>query len=312
MRLHISHTTSYTYRDPVVLLPHRMMLSPRASPVLSPVFAELRCTPAAELAWTQDVFGNLIATATFSHFATRLEIRSLLVVEQTADAWPVFNIAPHAHSYPFRYSERERSDLGGLLAPVHPDPGGRLATWARALVRSEPTDTLALLQDVSAASQNGIAYVARESEGTQLPGITLDLGSGSCRDIAMLFIEAVRHLGFAARAVSGYVFDPPADVPGEQGRQHDATHAWAEVYLPGAGWIAFDPTNGRMGEANLVPIAVGRDITRLTPVEGHYLGSAAAFLGMTVDVTVSADGRQAAAIKPEGAAWNPDLSLPTA
>lgn len=284
MRLHISHTTSYTYRDPVVLLPHRMMLSPRASPVLSPIFAELRCTPAAELAWTQDVFGNLIATATFSHFATRLEIRSLLVVEQTADAWPVFNIAPHAHSYPFRYSERERSDLGGLLAPVHPDPGGRLATWARALVRSEPTDTLALLQDVSAASQNGIAYVARESEGTQLPGITLDLGSGSCRDIAMLFIEAVRHLGFAARAVSGYAFDPRADGSGGPERQHDATHAWAEVYLPCAGWIAFDPTNRRMGEANLVPVAVGRDMARLSPVEGHYLGPAAAFLGMTVEV----------------------------
>lgn len=288
MRLHISHTTSYTYRDPVVLMPHRMMLSPRASPVLSPVFAELRCTPAPELAWTQDVFGNLIATASFTHLATRLAIRSLLVVEQTADAWPLFNIAPHAHSYPFRYSERERSDLGGLLAPVHPDPGGRLATWARALVRSEPTDTLALLQDVSAASQNGIAYVARESEGTQLPGITLDLGSGSCRDIAMLFIEAVRHLGFAARAVSGYVFDPQAAGSGGRARQHGATHAWAEVYLPCAGWIAFDPTNGRMGEANLVSIAVGRDIARMSPVEGHYLGPAATFLGMTVEVMVSA------------------------
>jgi transglutaminase-like putative cysteine protease len=292
MRLHISHTTSYTYRDPVVLLPHRMMLSPRASPVLSPVFAELRCTPAAELAWTQDVFGNPIATASFSHLARRLEIRSLLVVEQTADAWPVFNIAPHAHSYPFRYSERERSDLGGLLAPVHPDPGGRLATWARALVRSKPTDTLALLQDVSAASRNGIAYVARESEGTQLPGITLDLGSGSCRDVAMLFIEAVRHLGFAARAVSGYAFDPQTDGSGGPEHQHGATHAWAEVYLPCAGWIAFDPTNGRMGEANLVSIAVGRDIAQLTPVEGHYLGPAAAFLGMTVEVMVSADPLQ--------------------
>lgn len=301
MRLHISHTTSYTYRDPVVLLPHRVMLSPRASPVLNPIVTQLHCTPAAELAWTQDVFGNLIATASFSHLATRLEIHSLLVVEQTADAWPIFNIAPHAHSYPFRYSEEERSDLGGLLAPVHPDPGGRLAIWARALVRSDPTDTLALLQDVSAASRNGVAYAARESEGTQLPGATLDLGSGSCRDIAMLFIEAVRHLGFAARAVSGYIFDPLTDDPGGGERQHGATHAWAEVYLPCAGWIAFDPTNGRMGEANLVPTAVGRDIARLRPVEGHYLGPAAAFLGMTVEVMVSADPLQSTASNPGGA-----------
>jgi transglutaminase-like putative cysteine protease len=306
MRLYISHTTSYTYRDPVVLLPHRMMLSPRTSPVLSPIFAEIRCMPAAELTWTQDVFGNLIATASFSHLTTRLAIRSLIVVEQTADAWPVFNIAPHAHNYPFRYSEQERSDLGGLLAPVHRDPGGRLATWARASVQSEPTDTLALLQDVNTASRNGIAYVARESEGTQLPGTTLELGSGSCRDIAMLFIEAVRHLGFAARAVSGYVLDPLANDPGGPERRHDATHAWAEVYLPCAGWIAFDPTNGRMGDANLVPVAVGRDIARLSPVEGHYLGPAAAFLGMTVEVTVSADALQASASNPECAAWNPD------
>jgi transglutaminase-like putative cysteine protease len=124
--------------------------------------------------------------------------------------------------------------------------------------------------------------------GTQSPQETLDLGSGSCRDLATLFIEAVRHLGFAARAVSGYLFDAPIsiDLP-DRSNQHGATHAWAEVYLPGAGWIAFDPTNGRMGEAHLVPVAVGRNIAQLSPVNGRYVGTADAFLGMTVDVTVS-------------------------
>jgi transglutaminase-like putative cysteine protease len=135
-------------------------------------------------------------------------------------------------------------------------------------------------------------YVTREEVGTQSPQETLDLASGSCRDLATLFIEAVRHLGFGARAVSGYLFDPTILANSAHREfQHGATHAWAEVYLPCAGWVAFDPTNGRMGEAHLVPVAVGRSIAQLSPVDGRYVGAAEAFLGMTVEVTVSTTGR---------------------
>lgn len=304
MRLQILHVTTYAYRAPVALLAHRMMLSPRGSHALRPISADLSCEPAAKLEWTQDVFGNLIATASFPDPAERLVITNRLTVEQTAAAWPVFQIAPHAHRYPFAYSHDERTDLGALLLPEHPDPEGRLADWARAPVLGGETDTLSLLQDVNAAARIGITYVTRDEVGTQSPQQTLDLGSGSCRDLATLFIEAVRHLGFAARAVSGYLFDPP--MPGDpaaKADQHGATHAWAEVYLPCAGWVAFDPTNGRVGEAHLVPIAVGRSIGQLSPVDGRYVGAADAFIGMTVAVTVSAASQNLEFDEKDGP-WN--------
>lgn len=202
-------------------------------------------------------------------------------------------------------SHEERIDLGALRVPEHPDPEGRLADWARALVLGGDTHTLSLLQDVNAAARIGITYVTRDEVGTQSPQLTLDLVSGSCRDRATLF-KAVRHLGFAARAVSGYLFDPPiSGDPAGLGNQHGATHAWAEVYLPCAGWIAFDPTNRRMGETHLVPVAVGRSIGQLSPVDGRYIGAADAFLGMTVEVTVSA-ASQNLEFDAKDAAWNLD------
>lgn len=289
MRLHILHVTTYAYRGPVELRAHRMMLTPRSSHALRLIYADLSCEPAAELEWTQDVFGNLIATASFPNPSERLlTIINRVIVDQTAAAWPILKIAPHAHRYPFDYSHEERTDLGALLVPEYKDANGRLAAWAHAQVLGADTDTLSLLQDMNAAALIGMTYVTREEVGTQSPQETLDLASGSCRDLATLFIEAVRHLGFGARAVSGYLFDPPIlGDPAQAASQHGATHAWAEVYLPCAGWVAFDPTNGRMGEAHLVPVAVGRSIAQLSPIDGCYVGAADAFLGITVEVTVS-------------------------
>lgn len=305
MRLHILHVTTYAYQGPVELLAHRMMLKPRSSHALRLISADLSCEPAAELEWTQDVFGNLIATASFPNPSERLTITNRVIVDQTAAPWPILKIAPHAHRYPFDYSHEERTDLGALLLPEHADSDGRLAAWAHAQVLGADTDTLSLLQDINAAARIGMTYVTREEVGTQSPQETLDLASGSCRDLATLFIEAVRHLGFGARAVSGYLFDPPIlGNPADPKLPHGTTHAWAEVYLPCAGWVAFDPTNGRMGEAHLVPIAVGRSIAQLSPVDGRYVGAADAFLGMTVEVAVSTTGRtdltpQVGSSKPE-------------
>lgn len=276
----------------------------RGSHALRLISADLSCEPAAEIEWTQDVFGNLIATASFPDPAERLVITNRVVVEQSAAAWPILKIAPHAHRYPFDYSHEERTDLGALLVPEHADPDARLAAWARAQVLGAGTDTLSLLQDVNAAARIGMAYVVREEAGTQSPLETLDVCSGSCRDLATLFIEAVRHLGFGARAVYGYLFDPP--MPGDPSGpdSHGTTHAWAEVNLPCAGWVAFDPTNGRMGEAHLVPVAVGRSIAQLSPVDGRYVGPAVTFLGMTVEVTVSTAGSTDHHAKDRP--WNPD------
>jgi len=288
MLLTICHTTTYRYQRPVILLPHRMMLCPKGGHSLKLRLAELSCSPSGHVEWTQDVFGNLIATATFTEAADILTVTSRMVVEQNAAQWPVFKIAPHAHQYPFAYSDDERIDLGALLIPESADVDGRVLGWARAIIAGEPTDTLALLQDINAAARIGIVYQERDEEGTQTPAETIARASGSCRDLATLFIEAVRHLGFGARAVSGYLFDPPMPGQSAEEAQHGATHAWAEVYLPSAGWIAFDPTNGRMGEAHLVPVAVARNITQIKPLEGHFVGNAEDLSEMSVDVIVTA------------------------
>lgn len=285
MQLSISHRTTYRYARPVSLLPHRMMLCPRGQYDLRLMTTFLTCSPSAEIAWTQDVFGNLIATASFADMADTLVIDSRITVDQSAAAWPVFRIDPSAHSYPFAYSEQDAVDLGALCRPDR-DDGGALAGWLAQFRSAGPTDTLTLLKDINAAIHGGFTYQTREEEGTRSPAETLRLASGSCRDLAALFIAAVRQLGLGARAVSGYVYDPVADAGG--GDQHGSTHAWAEVYLPCAGWIAFDPTHAMVGGANLIQVAVARDIRQIVPVEGSYSGAAEDFRGMEVEVTISA------------------------
>jgi transglutaminase-like putative cysteine protease len=282
MRLTVRHLTTYRYARVVTLRAHSLMLFPRASHELRVLETSLRCTPEAQLAWSQDVFGNVVATATFAGPAAELLIESCSIVEQCASAWPVFPIAVHAHTYPFHYTEAEAIDLGGFLFPQHPDPDGAIFDWARTFIFSTPTDTLSLLKDMNNGILPVVAYRVRDEEGTQSPTETLALASGSCRDIAALFIDAVRHLGFAARAVSGYMYDPDAS-PDDAG----STHAWAEVYLPGAGWVAFDPTHQRVGAAQLVPVAVARCNGQIMPVSGNYVGAADDFEAMDVSVTVT-------------------------
>ena len=176
-------------------------------------------------------------------------------------------------------------DLGGLAQPDWLTPGGdKVSAWARRFVLGAHTDTLSLLKDLNSGVLGDIVYRVRDEEGTQSPTETLDLASGSCRDIAGLFIEAARHLGFGARAVSGYLFDP-----GQGAEDAGATHAWAEVYLPGAGWIAFDPTHRRVGSGQLVPVAVARLNRQIMPVTGGYLGSSDDSQSMNVTVQVRAN-----------------------
>jgi transglutaminase-like putative cysteine protease len=259
-----------------------MILRPRDSPDMVVLSTSLFCSPPAKLDWAQDVFGNLIATGTFTEPTSELIITSELAVQQSAVAWPVFPISPEAHEYPFDYSSDDLAALAALAIPEHPDPEGRMETWTRAFVRGARTDTLSLLKDLNVGILGPVAYRVRDEEGTQTPLETLALASGSCRDIAALFIEAVRHLGLGARAVSGYLFDPEASAedPG-------STHAWSEVYLPGAGWVAFDPTHRRLGGASLIPIATARSNRQIMPVTGGYFGMPGDFVGMDVVVRVT-------------------------
>lgn len=282
MQLIISHLTTYRYARQVQLNPHQMMLRPRGSHDVRVLAHDLSCRPAAELVWSQDVFGNLAATAVFDQPVSELAISSTLTVETSADPWPILRIDPAAHAYPYAHPADETLDLGALRMPQPDTP--TVESWARSFIYSTPTDTLSLLKDLNAGVLGAAFYRTRDEEGTQSAAETLAMASGSCRDLAALFIEAVRHLGFGARAVSGYLFDP------EGFETSDTTHAWAEVYLPGAGWVPFDPTHNRLGGGGLIPVAVGRCNAQVMPVTGSYAGEPGDFLSMDVDVSIERTG----------------------
>ena len=283
IRLAVRHRTTYRYRRPVVFGPHRLMIRPRDGHDLRVVDSELVVSPDADVRWTYDVYGNSIATAHFATIAPTLTFESRLVLDRFADLEPRREIDASARTYPFGYSDDDRIDLGALRLPQLTDPDGRLAFWASRFVADRPTDTLALLGDINSGISAWVFYQSRDQEGTQTPLETLDRGWGSCRDIAVLMMEAVRHLGFGARIVSGYHAmkspNPAVAMPG-------STHAWVEIFVPGPGWIAFDPTNGTIGDGMLVPVARGRAIRNVVPIAGSFVGVPDDFLGLDVSVTV--------------------------
>jgi transglutaminase-like putative cysteine protease len=261
------------------------MLRPRESRELQLLSHDLSFSPEANVSWSTDVFGNAIATANFAAPSDTMMVDSIATVDLTAIEWPVFDIAASAINYPFVYGDRDWTDLGALATPQYVDLAKQLEAWAQGFVASNPTDTLSLLKDVSLGIASSINYESRDEEGTQSPLVTLDRRAGSCRDFAVLLVEAVRSLGFGARLVSGYLFNPNKSLIGSVAA--GSTHAWAEVFVPGAGWITFDPTNRSMGGANLIPVAVTRDIAQAVPVSGSYYGRTDAFLTMEVLVEVT-------------------------
>jgi transglutaminase-like putative cysteine protease len=286
--LSVRHTTSYRYARPVRFGPHRLMLRPRDSHDLRLVRTELALSPAAELRWLHDVFGNSVAIATFREPASELRIESTLHLERYALDRPVFELDPDAASYPFVYSSEDRSDLGRQVERHSPDPNGVIDDWAKRFVTEKPIDTLRLLSNINSSIKAHFAYNTRDEEGTQSPAETLERNSGTCRDYAFLMIEAVRSLGFGARFVTGYLYDPKLDKGGDDGTLGaGATHAWCEVYLPGAGWVEYDPTNAIIGGEALIRVAVTRDPSQASPISGSYDGEPEDYLGMTIDVTVT-------------------------
>ncbi len=282
LTLRIRHRTTYLYHSPVRLGPHRLMLRPRESRELRLVSHAVTVTPDAAVTWAHDVFGNAVATASFEGTADRLVVDSEAELVLGADPWPVFDIAAAANSYPFAYTDADWRDLGALVVPQYLDPERRLLAWAEGFVRSRPTDTLSLLKDLSAGVAARVGYESRESEGTQTPLETLARGLGSCRDLAVLFVEAARCLRFGARLCSGYLYRPE-----RLESETESTHAWAEVFVPGAGWITFDPTNRSVGGRNLIPVAVAREIWQVTPVSGAFTGAGNAYRGLWVEVAVT-------------------------
>ncbi len=299
-RLIVEHKTRYHYSEPVQFGQHRLMLRPRDSHGLRLHEARLTLSPTGDVKYIYDVFGNSIALVDFHGSASELVIESVLELDsyETPDLEVLLD--PVAANYPFVYSSDDRFDASQMLTPQYEDEGEVKAWLTRFVTPGEPVATLDLLKAINAAVKADFTYQARIEEGTQTPSQTLARASGTCRDFALFFIEAVRELGFAARFVTGYLYTPHLDLALDHGddeiRGAGATHAWAEVYLPGAGWIDFDPTNALIGTDHLVRVAVVRDPRQASPIVGSFASDTpGVFLGMDVEVFVSTRRQGAAA-----------------
>ena len=286
--LTLSHVTRYTYRHSVSFGEHRIMVRPRESYDQHLVDAELNITPKPSgLRWLQDVFGNSVAIATFDQHAKELVFDSRVrLLHEPAELQDV-DIEDYARFYPFTYSSEEMPDLLRSIERQHHDPLRQIDTWARRFVAKDGrTDTLDMLSAMTSAIKREFTYVARAEKGTQTPIETLAKRKGTCRDYAMLMIEAVRALGFAARFVSGYVYNPSSR---ERHVGGGNTHAWVRVYLPGSGWVEFDPTNGIVGNRGLIRVAIARDLYQAVPISGTWSGFPGSFLDMSVSVDIRLD-----------------------
>jgi transglutaminase-like putative cysteine protease len=284
-RLTIHHKTEYRYARPVAFGEHRIMLRPRDGHDLRVLAGDLRIVPEPmRLRWIHDVFGNSVAIATFDERSDLLSFTWTATVEHNPAEEFALTPDDPAYFYPFLYDHEEFPDLRQFITPQYSDPNGELAAWARKFLDAEaPTPTFNILSEMTHGIRDSFAYRKRHEHGTQHPLDTLQTGSGTCRDYALLMIEALRQLGIAARFVSGYLF-VPADGSYLGG---GSTHAWVQVYLPSAGWIEFDPTNGIVGTRDLVRVAVARDPRQAVPLHGTYLGPADAFIGMEVSIRVT-------------------------
>ena len=283
--LQVEHRTVYRYAKPVAFGEHRMMFRPRDSHDLRLIDTSLTITPVANVRWLHDVFGNSIGIASFAEPAAELAFESRFRAEHYPVKPEEMVIEDYARSLPFNYSADEVADLGRTAERHYLDPQHDVDHWAKSFVGgSAGADTLAILNAMTHAVRHEFEYRRREEMGVQSPVDTLKLRSGSCRDFAVLFMEAARSLGFAARFVSGYLYDEALVDAGAGVVGAGATHAWAQIYLPGAGWVEFDPTNALVGGRNLIRVAVARDASQAVPLSGSYTGAATDYLGMTVEV----------------------------
>jgi transglutaminase-like putative cysteine protease len=297
--LSIRHLTRYRYRNPVALGEHRMMLRPRESYDQRLISCDLTIGPTPpRLNYVQDVFGNCVGVANFAGRSETLSFESLVRLEHTP--LPAFaDVEGEVEAYtgvlPAAYSGDDLPDLMLSITRQYPDPEGRVDAWARRFVRSSGKTSLQrLLCEMTQAIYADFKYKTRLQGGTQTPLETLERGAGSCRDFALLMMEAVRSLGLAARFVSGYIYSPFSN-PSHRGRVGGGhTHAWVRVYLPACGWVEFDPTNGIVGNTDLVRVAIARDPRQALPLWGTWSGLPADFLGMDVEVDVRAESEAAA------------------
>ena len=283
----IRHRTTYRYRNPGAFGEHRIRFRPLESHDQRIVSAELVVTPEPELLrYVHDVFGNCIGVA---RFEGRSEVLSF-------DSRVWLNHVPQKahHDADDRllsgqgapYDDHECADLAPFMERGW-NAAGEVAAWARRFVRPVGDSHLVtLLSDMTHAIRGEFTYAKRLQGAPRTPGETLAARQGSCRDFAVLLMDAARSLGLAARFVSGYVYSANR---GEARLGGGHTHAWAAVYLPSCGWVEFDPTNGIVGNDDLVRVASTRDPRQALPLHGTWAGLPTDYLGMDVEVDVRAE-----------------------
>jgi transglutaminase-like putative cysteine protease len=304
-RVRIRHSTRYGYNSPVALSQHRLMVRPRDSHDLRLHDATLSISPAPEATrWAHDVFGNSVCLLDWAEGerTDHLEIVSTLDLTHypAGPALPRATLDPSVEIFPFSYAAEEAPDLEHFRVRLLSDPTRRVDAWARRfLEQGGQTRTLPMLEAMTRAIRDEFTYEGRDAEGTNSPVVTIDTGRGACRDFTLLMMEAARSLGLAARFVTGYLYDSGI---GDGVVGGGATHAWCSVYVPGAGWVEYDPTNGLVAGENLIRVGSTRTPEQAVPVGGGYIGKADDFAGLHVDVTVRVgdDGPgDAAAITPQ-------------
>jgi len=289
-RLRVVHETVYRYRQKVVFGEHQAMFRPRDSHDLRLVDATLSLSPGGAVRWRHDVFGNSIALISFDEPAEELRLTSEILIDHFAVPNPVIELDDFAERLPFTYAPDDLPDLGRTIERHYPDPDREIDAWARHFFAGDgATDTLQFLKDVTCGIHNDFRYERRKEIGVRPPIETLQSRAGSCRDYALLMMEALRSVGVAARFVTGYVYDPAVDGAAAGVQGSGATHAWVQAYLPGAGWVEFDPTNGIIGNHNLIRVGVARDPSQAVPLQGVFTGASDAFIAMDASVVVTAE-----------------------
>lgn len=281
----VHHTTTYRYKRPIRPGLHQLMFRPRDSFDQRLLDCHLMVEPEPkEVRWIHDVFGNCVALVDFETSSSILSFDTTIRLEHTPENAPDFRIEDYARSHPFAYHCDELPDLVPYIQRHYPDDT-EIEAWLTKFVptgASQPTGQL--LMTLNEAIAEGFSYQRRTSRGTQTPAKTLHLQQGTCRDFALLMMEAARSLGFAARFITGYVYVPDRDGPVRLGG--GATHAWCQIYVPGSGWVEFDPTNGIVGNRDLIRVGVARMPQQAIPLSGTYWGDADDELGMEVTVNV--------------------------
>ena len=324
--IEVEHLTTYRYAKPVTFSPHKVMFRPRAAHDIRVLRASLEVSPLSRQHWVHDVFSNSVAVVELLEPADELRFAARFTIEHFGEHNLELPVDPEARDYPFEYSADDRLDLAPYLPLQYPDDAGVVSDWVKQFLPARGViHTRDILRNITDGIRSDFNYASREAMGTQRPAETLSLGSGTCRDFALLMIEAARGLGLAARFVSGYLYDaslddgtPPAEVGSglQQGiRQSEsfddetvtrgagATHAWLHVYLPGAGWVPFDPTNMLFGGTDLIRVAYTRTPEQAAPISGGWFGGGNDYLGMTVQVSVRRIDAETATADVEELVW---------